>query len=130
MCVIGLSLSWEHCRQSAYQESVEINEQLSRRNSLNAICYRSRTVSTALFPEWRSVYQRSVDINEQMSRRNSLNALCYRSNCVNYVVFQNWCLCVWEVDIEWIKIDVVDFLSLMRVCVQASDWLIQNVGVS
>ena len=74
MCVIGLSLSWEHCRQGAYQESVEINDQLSR--------------------------------------RNSLNALCYRSNCVNSVVFQNWRLCVWEVDIEWIKIDVVEVLSL------------------
>ncbi len=69
-------------------------------------------------------------MNEQMSRRNSLNALCYRSNCVHSVVFQNWRLCVWEVDKEWIKIFVVEVLSLMSVCVQASDWLIQNVGVS
>ena len=31
---------------------------------------------------------------------------------MNSVVFQNWRLYVWEVDIEWIKIDVVDVLSL------------------
>ena len=69
-------------------------------------------------PESRSVYLRSVEINEQLSRMNSLNALCYRSNCVNSVVFNNWRLCVWEVDIAWIKIDVVDVLSLflMSVC--------------
>ena len=113
---IGLSLSWEHCRLSAYQESVEINEQVSRRNSLNAICYRSRTVWTAVFPESRYVYQRSVEINEQLSRRNSLKALCYRSNCVNSVVFQNRLLCVWEVDIEWIKIDVVYFFLSLTIC--------------
>ena len=95
-----------------------INEQLSRRKKEFVECYLLSVELYEIFflPKSRSVYQRSVEINEQLSRRNSLNALCYRSNCVNSVVFQNWRLYVWEVDIEWIKIDDVDVLSLSHEC--------------
>ena len=86
-------------------------------------------------PKSRSVYQRRVEINEQLSRRNSLNAFCYRSNWVNSVVFKNWHLYFLEVDIEWIKIDVVDVLSLMSVyditvCVSWKQLILRNYNKS
>ena len=40
-----LSLSDELCLLSAYQRSAEINEQLSRRNTLSALCYQSNYVN-------------------------------------------------------------------------------------
>ena len=45
-----LSLVYRYTGNIAYQENVEINEQLSRRNSLKAICYRPNCVNS-LVPE-------------------------------------------------------------------------------
>ena len=56
---------------------VEIKEQLSLMNSLNALCYQT---NYANFVFSHNVYERSVEINEQLSRNNSLNAFCYRLN--------------------------------------------------
>ena len=56
---------------------IEINEQLSLRNSLNAPLL-SDELDELCFSH--NVYARSIEINEQLSQRNSLNAFCYRLN--------------------------------------------------
>ena len=70
-------LSWEHSYNVVILEGIEINEQLSLRNSLNAPLL-SDELDELCFSH--NVYDRSIEINEQLSQMNSLNAFCYRLN--------------------------------------------------
>ena len=59
-------------------------------------------------------YQGSVDIiTEQLAVRNSLNDFCYQWNCMNCIFStQHWHLYVWELDIKWLSIAVVDVVKI------------------
>ena len=66
---------------SFYLGGIEINEQLSLRNSLKAPLI-SGELDELCFSH--NVYDSCIEINEQLSQRNSLNAFCYRLNGVNW----------------------------------------------
>ena len=48
-------LSWEHSYNVVILEGIEINEQLSLRNSLNALCYQLNCMNWVFSPELASV---------------------------------------------------------------------------
>ena len=54
------------------------------------------------------------EINEQLSVSNSLNILCYQSNCMNWFFLQIWRLYVWELDIAWLSVTVVDVVNIPK----------------